>query len=196
VPGSYAALGASETYGIGAAPYSNGYAYHIAHSLGARHFLDLGIPGATLHQAYDNEISGALVGRPSLATLFFGFNDIVQGVTVRSFSSDLRDLVVTLKRANARVLIIALPDLSQLPTVKQSVPGARLIIDQWNGAMKSVARQNHVAFLNLAQSRYSAELASHPDYIAADGLHPSNRGHARLAQVVVQTIRKDNLWNP
>jgi lysophospholipase L1-like esterase len=195
LPGSYAALGASETFGIGANPYTNGYAYHVAHALGARHFVDLGIPGATLHQAYDTEIAGALSSRASLATLFFGFNDIIQGVTIDSFTSDLHDLVLTLQRAHARVLVIALPDLSQLPAVKHSVPGARQIIDRWNGAMQRVARQAHAAFLDLAISRYSLELAHHPDYISQDGLHPSNRGHARLAQVVVQTIIQDHLWN-
>ena len=41
LPGSYAALGASETYGVGAAPHTRGYAYQIAHALRAQQFVDV-----------------------------------------------------------------------------------------------------------------------------------------------------------
>jgi lysophospholipase L1-like esterase len=59
--------------------------------------------------------------------------------------------------------------------------------------MRQVARKTGAAFLNL--SSFSQELASHPDYVAADGLHPSNRGHARLAQIVAAAVQLDQLWH-
>ena len=76
LPGSYAALGASETYGVGAAPHIRGYAYQVAHALGATHFVDEGIPGATLNASYETELTNALAIRPALATVFFGYNDL------------------------------------------------------------------------------------------------------------------------
>lgn len=192
LPRSYAALGASETYGVGATTPSKGYAHLVARALGARRFRDTGIPGATLNQAYDPELTSALVIRPSLCTVFFGFNDLRSGVTLKAFVRDLYDLAVTLHRAGAQVLIIGLPDLSLLPAVHRVFPDLHSVIAEWNAGMARVARQTGAHFLDL--TRYSAELAGHPQYVSADGLHPSDAGHARLAQVVTAAIRQDRLW--
>ncbi len=185
------ALGASETYGTGAQPYTNGYAYRVARSLHARRFLDLGIPGATLDAAYQTELTRALAAHPALCTVFFGVNDLRAGVTKDNFTAELYDLVATLRRGGARVLIIGMPDLAELPAA-QAFPDAGPISRRWNTGMARVARKAGAAFLDL--SRFSHELAAHPEYLAPDGLHPSTTGHARLAQVVLAAIRADHLW--
>jgi acyl-CoA thioesterase-1 len=193
VPTAYAALGASETYGVGAQPRTQGYAYLVASALRAHPFVDTGIPGATLGGAYDTELSGALTIRPHLCTTFFGFNDYAAGVKLDAFLQELHDLVVTLERARCNVLVIGLPDLSLLPAVRASgVVGVHALVRKWNAGMKSVARKNGAHFLDLAP--FSAELAMHPEYVSADGLHPSNAGYARLAAVVVATVRKHKLF--
>ncbi len=192
LPRSYVALGASETYGIGATPVTHGYAYQVAHALHALHFDDAGIPGATLPAAYDTELSSALLARPSLCTVFFGVNDLRAQIGRGAFLQDLYDLVVTLQRAHARVLIIGLPDLQLLPAVRRAFPQLQGIVTSWNQGMSSVARRTGAAFLDLR--KFDAEITTHPGYISADGLHPSNAGHHRLAQVVVNTIRADHLW--
>jgi lysophospholipase L1-like esterase len=193
IPGAYAALGASETYGIGAAPHTDGYAYLVAHALHARHFVDVGIPGTTLSQGYDTELTQALAIRPALCTVFFGVNDLRAGVTRGAFLQDLTDLVATLRQAHAQVLIIGIPDLSKLPAVKAAhIGGLGEITSSWNAGMEEVAKHTGAHFLDLR--RYDAELAAHPNYVAADGLHPSTIGHRRLAQVVVATVRQMGLW--
>lgn len=193
LPGSYAALGASETYGMGAQPRSDAYPYQIAHALHATRFVDEGIPGTTLEQGYDTELTNALAIRPSLVTVFFGFNDISQGVSRASFLADLRDLSVTLHRAHAHVLIIGLPDLSLLPAVQRThLGGVHAIVTSWNSGMASVARQTGASFLDL--SAFSARLAAHPNYISPDGLHPSDAGHTALAQTILPAIQRNGLW--
>lgn len=191
--GSYAALGASETYGVGAEPHTRGYAWLVSHVLHARRFVNLGIPGTTLNAAYDGELTSALSIRPSLCTVFFGVNDLRAGVTRASFLLDLHDLAATLRRAHARVLIIGMPDLSHIPAVERSgIGGLHEISTSWNSGMRAVARQTGSQFLDL--SEYDREIASHPRYISGDGLHPSNAGYARLAQVVAQTVVRRGLW--
>lgn len=195
LPASYAALGASETYGMGAAPHTKGYAYLVAHVLGARHFVDTGIPGTTLDAGYDTELTDALAIRPSLCTVFFGFNDLRSGVQRGPYLRDLRDLVGALRQAHAQVLIIGLPDVSLLPAVRKAqIGGVRAIITSWNSGMATVARRTGAHFLDLSQGQFNAELAAHPNYISSDGLHPSNLGYARLAQIVAAAIRHDGLW--
>jgi acyl-CoA thioesterase I len=190
---AYASLGASETFGVGASPFSKGYAYLVEQGLHARHFVDTGIPGTTLPAGFDTELNSALAIRPALCTVFFGFNDLRGGVSRALFMSDLRDLVTTLQRGHAKVLIIGLPDLSLIPAVvKSGIPGVHAISVSWSNGMRRVARQTGAQFLDL--TAYAHELAAHPGYIAADGLHPSNQGHARLAQLVLAAIRGDHLW--
>jgi lysophospholipase L1-like esterase len=194
LPGSYAALGASETYGVGAAPHTRGYAYQIAYALGAKQFVDEGIPGTTLDAAYQTELTNALAIRPILCTVFFGYNDLAARVSRSAFLNDLHDLAFTLRQAHARVLIIGLPDLSLLPAVRRQFLAGFIHarIASWNRGMLQVARQTGVHFLDLGS--YSALLAAHPEYISQDGLHPSNAGHTALARLVLATIRKDHLW--
>jgi acyl-CoA thioesterase-1 len=194
LPGSYAALGASETYGVGASPHTRGYAYLIARALHPTQFVDEGIPGTTLSAAYQTELTNALAIRPSLVTVFFGYNDLAAGVARNAFLSDLRDLAVTLRRARSRVVIIGLPDLSLLPSVSRrfAAPVVHARIASWNAGMARVARETSAVYLDL--NAFSARLAAHPEYISSDGLHPSNAGHTALAGLVVTLIRKDSLW--
>lgn len=191
---SYAALGASETYGVGATPYHRGYAYLLAHDLGATHFVDVGIPGTTLPAGYEIELTRALEVRPSLCTVFFGVNDLRAGVHRASFVQDLHDLVATLRRAHARVIIIGIPDLALVPAVAaMHLANLQQVINSWNAGMRQVARETGSQFFNL--TRYDSEIRSHPGYVAPDGLHPSNAGHARLAQLLVQYVRTNRLWH-
>lgn len=193
LPHSYAALGASETYGVGATPRTASYPYLVKRALRARRFVDVGIPGATLGAGYETELSRALTIRPSFATVLFGTNDILAGYSRGAFLQDLRDLVLTLRQAHAQVLIVGLPDLSYFPRVRRAhIAGVHALVTSWNAGMRTVASQTGAHFLNLAT--YSQILARHPDYITADGLHPGNQAHARLAQLILAQVRRDHLW--
>ncbi len=193
LPSSYAALGASETYGIGVAPRTDSYPYLVERALHARHFVDVGIPGATLSSGYDGELSRALSIRPSFVTVLFGTNDILAGYSRGTFLRDLRDLVLTLRQARVQVLIVGLPDLSYFPRVRSAhIHGVHALITSWNSGMQSIARQTGSHFLDLAV--YSSILAKHPEYVTADGLHPGNKAHARLAQLILAEVRREHLW--
>lgn len=194
-PTAYAALGASETYGVGAQPHTAGYAYQVARALRAHPFVNLGIPGTTLDAGYQTELTSALTIRPHLCTLFFGFNDIRAHIQRAAFLQDFRDTVVTLRRAGCHVLIVGLPDLAVLPSVRRSgMAGVAIaaIVTSWNAGMRAVAARTGARFLDL--SRFSRELETHPEYISPDGLHPSNAGYTRLAQVLLATIRQNRMF--
>lgn len=193
LPGSYAALGASETYGVGVVPRTASYPYLLRRALHARHFVDVGIPGATLSAGYEDELSRALSIRPSLATVLFGTNDILAGYSRATFLRYLHDLILTLRQAHTQVLVVGLPDLSYFPRVRRAgIGGVHALVTSWNNGMRRISRQTGAHFFDLAA--YSKELARHPEYITADGLHPGNKAHARLAQLILAFIRHDRLW--
>lgn len=194
IPGTYVALGASETFGIGAQPITDSYAYLVSRRLAARHFIDAGIPGTTLSQGYNAEVAQALDARAALCTVFFGTNDLRAGIPRTAFLADLRDFIATLRRSGARVLVIGLPNLAEVPAVKKlHLPDIVGIVNAWNHGMATVSHETGATFLDLGP--FGRELAKHPEYVASDGLHPSNAGHRRIAQLVVQTIRARHLWN-
>lgn len=193
--GAYAALGASETYGIGATPRTRGYAFRVARTLHASRFVDAGIPGAPLGVAYHAELTKALSVRPSLCTVFFGFNDLRTFVPETTYLRQLRSLVTALRRAHCRVLVIGLPNLALLPAVAAfHLPGLKQVVTAWNAGTRTVAQQTGASYLDL--QAYNREIATHPSYVSADGLHPNNTGHARLAQVVGSAIQRFHLWRP
>jgi acyl-CoA thioesterase I len=190
--GSYVALGASETYGVGATPHTRGYAFLVASALHSKHFLDTGIPGTTLDAGYQAELTQALDARPSLCTVFFGVNDFQAGVSMIGFFQDLHDLVGSLRQGGSQVLVIGIPDLSYVPAVARLHFGdLRQVVASWNSGMRRATLQAGGHFLDLAA--YGRELATHHNYVAADGLHPSNAGHARLAQIIVTALRQQHL---
>ena len=190
---SYAALGASETAGVGAHPLDHGYAYLVHDSLDGSvdAFADTGIPGATLAEAQQTELNRALAIHPTVCTMFFGVNDIRAGVALSDFTAALADSVATLRRTGANVLVIGIPSLSQLPALRYP---SRSNLDEmtrdWNEAMRTVAARTGAAFLSLEQ--FSGEISSHPEYLSPDGLHPSNAGHQRLAEVILAALRSEH----
>lgn len=195
---AYAALGASETYGVGAMPVTKGYAYRLrdALHLDASSFAAVGIPGATLAQAYQNELGNALAIRPTVSTVFFGVNDIRDRVPVAQFASDLTDLVTTLRRGHSEVLVVGVPQLADLPAFRRLFPTAQLnaLTEEWNTAIQQVSKQAGSGYLSLES--FSQELLAHPELVATDGLHPSDVGHARLATIILAAMQADGYVPP
>jgi lysophospholipase L1-like esterase len=64
---TYAALGASETYGVGAEPRTEGYAFLVARALTAETFVNAGVSGATLREAAETEVRTVVAARPALS---------------------------------------------------------------------------------------------------------------------------------
>jgi lysophospholipase L1-like esterase len=191
---SYAALGASETYGVGAIPHTSGYAYLVARALHAHPYINTGIPGTTVDAGYQSELTDALGRRPRLATVFFGVNDLRAGVDRASFLGDLHDLVATLRQARTQVIIVGVPDVSLLPAVRrQHISGVNTTVASWNRGMRAIARQTGAHYLDL--TAFTHTLATHSNYIAPDGLHPSTIGHRRLARIVLNAIHQWHLWS-
>jgi lysophospholipase L1-like esterase len=56
----------------------------------------------------------------------------------------------------------------------------------WQSAIRDTAAAHGASVVEL--SRYADEIAAHPEYISADGFHPSTAGYARLAAIVAEAI--------
>src|ERR1700674_5760549 len=114
---TYVAIGASDTFGIGAEdPYSENWPSDLASLLGGTniHLINLGIPGILIHDTLRLELPVALDAHPNLVTIWLGVNNIANNVPVSSFASDLETLLSRLQGSSqhVRIAIANIPDLT------------------------------------------------------------------------------------
>jgi lysophospholipase L1-like esterase len=187
---TYVALGASDAYGIGTDdPDRWNWPSVMAGELGVPvHLVNLGIPGATVEDALRVELPVALDAHPAIVTIWLAVNDLAGGSTLAAYSQRLMALVDALRRGTAaRIFIGNLPDLSLVPYFSANDPAAlRAQVAAWNAAILGVCRSEGAYLVDLNADW--KDLAAHPEYISADGLHPSTDGAARIADAFVAAL--------
>ncbi len=189
---TYVALGASDAYGIGTQnPARDNWPTVLVGMLGPTvHLINLGIPGVTLVQAEESELSIAIDQHPDIITVWLAVNDLADHVKLNTYDLQLRSLLTMLRdRTHARVYVGNVPDLTLLPAFSGADPTALSAeVQQWNAVIAADCRADGAQLVDL----YSgwSELASHPEYIASDGFHPSTTGAARLAAIFAAAIRR------
>jgi lysophospholipase L1-like esterase len=190
-PLTFVALGASDAYGVGTEdPASQSWPSALARQLGPNvHLVNLGIPGETLGQALQAELPVALGVRPDLVTVWLAVNDFTDGVPLPAYQSQLQALLTQLATTHARVYVADIPDLTALPAfAAQDVTTLRARVQQWNTTIAAVCVASGAHLVDLYS--YGSQLAAHPEYVSADGFHPSALGAQRLAQLFATAIRQ------
>jgi lysophospholipase L1-like esterase len=187
----YAAIGASDTFGFGTSdPYADNWPTELAHRLGPSvHLVNLGIPGIHVEQALRLELPIALDVHPDLVTIWLAVNDLADHVPVEAYAHNL-DLLLTRLQAgapHARIALANVPDLTLLPHFRAfDQQWLRTQIQAYNAAIAASVSRHHVLLVDLSTQSYN--LAQHPEYISADGLHPSVIGYVALADLFYQAL--------
>ena len=188
---TYVAIGASDTYGIGADdPQTQNWPADLSTLLGAQvHLINLGVPNIDVHAALDVELPVALDAHPGLVTIWLAVNDLADNVPVGSYAHDL-DLLLTRLRAvgpHVRIAVANVPDLTLLPRFKSyDVQKLHTQILAYNAVIASVVARHSALLVNL----YQSTLAQHPEYISSDGFHPSTIGYTQVAQLFYQILKR------
>jgi len=193
-PVTYVALGASDAVGVGADdPNTQGYVPRIIARLPkGSAALNLGINGATLHEALTQELPDAVNAQPTIITVWLVGNDFRDCTPLTQYAADLDALLTQLhQRTHAQIFAANTPQMGALPYFQQGAPGGgacfagaspRQVNDlaaRWNQAINPIITRDGAVLVDL----YSSDLASHPDYVSQDGFHPSSAGYARLADL-------------
>jgi acyl-CoA thioesterase-1 len=187
---TYVAIGASDAFGIGTQdPQTQSWPADLSRALGGPvHLINLGIPSATADVAQRDEVPVALAMRPALVTIWLGVNDFDDNVPLATFSRQLQTIITTLKQNGSPVIYVGnLPDLALLPSFKDRDPIAlEQQIQAWNASIAAICVASNVTLVDIYTTW--SELGTHPDYIAADGLHPSTLGAQKIADLFATTI--------
>ncbi|GAC1383328.1 MAG: SGNH/GDSL hydrolase family protein [Ktedonobacteraceae bacterium] len=189
---TYVALGASDTFGIGADdPQSENWPTDLSQKLGSGvRLVNLGVPDISLHQALSVEAPVAIDAHPDLVTIWLAVNDLNNDVPLKSYASDLDLLLSRIQAADlhTRIAVANIPDLTLLPYFKtDDLQTLFTRIQNYNSTIASVVKRHHVVLVDLYRQWH--ELRDHPEYISNDGLHPSTLGYTRIAEIFYQTLQ-------
>jgi acyl-CoA thioesterase-1 len=207
-PYVYAALGASETVGIGTSdPARESFPQQLLGLLSRQSVLyNFGLPSETTQKALADEVPQAVAVRPDLATVFFNVDDIAAGVPPADFQARLDQIVAALRAGgHTTVLLANTPRLDDLPAYQNCLRGlpscplgsSTLLANQaqlgqltsaYNFAIAQVAQSRQAIVVDLF--RQSAAVAQHPEYVSEDGFHPSRFGAAAIAESFAAAIPK------
>ena len=187
---TYVAIGASDAYGVGTDdPDRTSWPTDLRDAFGPDvHLINLGIPGATVAQALQDELPIAQASKPDVITVWLAVNDLADGVPLVDYRQQLLSLLTSLRqRTHARIFVGNVPDLTLLPHFFGIDPYKLTVeVNQWNLAIASICRETGVTLVDIHSAW--ADLAEHPDYISSDGFHPSAAGARQLAEFFAHAI--------
>jgi len=189
----YVALGDSFTAGSGC-PEGLGWADRLASGLRARHaslsYRNFAVDGATSAEVME-QLGEAVELEPDLVTIVCGANDILRSTRpdVDAYSRHLAGIFRRLRGAVPRVRIVTATSPERWDFVRLGPRTRERIETQTrclNGVTRGLAEAHRVPCLDVAGH---PELADR-DNFAADGLHPSPKGHARAARGFAGLLRQ------
>ena len=201
----YAALGASETVGIGAQdPRRQAWpmVFYVTALPRSAVFYSFGIAGETTEAALTAELPAALAVRPTLATVWLDVDDLVAGVSPADYEARLGEIVHALRRGGAaRVLVANTPYLDRLPLYlacragRTACPFAGQVpapaqldaeVDAYDAAIARVAQREGAVLVDLHSAGEVPD--QHPDWVSPDGFHPSAAGYAAIASMFAAAL--------
>jgi acyl-CoA thioesterase I len=211
-PVVYAAIGASETYGVGAADrYRQAWpqVFYTDALPPSAVLYNFGIPGATTAQALHDEVPAAVAVHPTVVTVWLNVNDLIGGVAAPDYEAQLRQLLRALRQGGkARVLVANTPDLTQLPAYRACLPNApaggpaclipaglmptpeavAAAVAAYNRAIGDATKHEGATLVDLHLG--DSQIRQHPEWLSPDGFHPSTAGYAVIAKQFEDAYRR------
>ncbi|MDW8804943.1 SGNH/GDSL hydrolase family protein [Streptomyces scabiei] len=185
----YVAIGDSMTEGLGdpgPAGGHRGWADRLAETLAERQpdltYANLAVRGRTAGQVRAEQLGAALELKPDLVTVMAGMNDLVRsGFDAASVAADIEEMFARLRASGARVATVNFPDLGKVsPLARRVLPR---VVDL-NTRLRAAADRHGVLVLDV----FARPVTTDPRLWAADRLHASPLGHARIASGMAHTL--------
>ena len=207
----YAAVGASETLGVGATRATTDAWPQVFFRTAlppAAIYYNFGLSGDTVSEAQSDQAPEALGIDPTLVTVWLNVNDLLAGVPPASYRVQLQGLVHALRRdGKAQVLVANTPYVDRLPVYLacQGKPASSTIrcpmspvvhlepaainglVDAYNVAIAAVVKQEGAVLVDLHARGEIPD--THPEWVSADGFHPSSAGYAAIAAIFAERYR-------
>ena len=193
-PFVYVALGDSTTEGIGASDSSKSFPALVYVALKKElpfvEYHNLGKKSAQVKDVIEKQLSAAVERKPDLVTISVGANDAMKKIGTKNFLLHFRVLLKSLtEQTDAIIVVNNIPDfvLTTLPVPLVVKNLANLKAKKINKILEEEAKAMGAVFVDIhAQSKM---FRNYKDLISADGLHPSDLGHAIWGAAIVSALR-------
>jgi lysophospholipase L1-like esterase len=198
-PIRYAALGASDTVGVGSrAPARENWTARIRAALPENTVYErFARSGITLGEAVNVEVPRVIAFRPTLVTMWLSVNDALGQVPLPTYQKSLQATLERLTReTDAQVVLLNVPDLAALAPAHaspQSRAQLRELVSVWNAAIATVARPYGQRVLVVDLLPASKQLPEHAEWVSDDGFHPSPEGYQKLADLTLEAMHRAGL---
>ena len=151
---------------------------------------NLGVNGYTSADLVRDELPALADLDPGFVTLLIGVNDVVQGVPLETYETNVTTILdVLLARLPAdRILAVAIPDYTVTPAGADYGDPARQHdgIVANNAAMERLARDRGIAYVDIFD--LSLRAADERALVADDGLHPSGAQYALWVERILPVL--------
>lgn len=148
----------------------NGYKYHV---------INLGVSGDTTTGGL-GRLDYALSLRPAILILELGGNDGLRGVPVASTKSNLEKMIVTSLKSGASVVLAG---MTLPPNYGPDYVRA------FESAYKDLAKKYKLQLIPFLMQDILAQLRTQPGLMQRDGIHPTAKGHAIIAETVFRYLQ-------
>jgi acyl-CoA thioesterase I len=215
-PPLYVAIGASETYGVGAEDPLRDSWPHVFFKTAlppSTSFVNLGIPGATVEDALDRELPYAVKLDPEIVTVWLNVNDMIAGFTPQDYERNLSRLLKELSDKGVEQILVAnTPPLDHLPAyrncrrpaaaesvecsfaLRRRLPTREALNDMvadYNRAVARAATRTGAVVVDLHRRALELrEAGREEELISDDGFHPSSAGHKAVAEAFARALNR------
>jgi len=178
----------------------NGYAMRIVSNFTARYprlnvkFINRGIGGDTVRMLADRWNEDCLAIKPDIISILIGINDtwrryegVMEHTTTESFKSTYHDILTQVKEKTNAQLVILEPFLLHYPEDRAKF---REDLDPKIQAVRELAREFGAIYIPLDGMFAAAATQKPNEEWADDGVHPTQAGHALIADAWLDTIQK------
>jgi acyl-CoA thioesterase I len=149
---------------------STGYSYRV---------VNLGVSGDTSTGGL-GRAGYAVSLHPAVVILELGGNDGLRGIPVAATKQNLESIIIQLKRAGSAVLLAG---MTLPPNYGEAY------IRSFEQAYKDLAERHSLPLIPFLMEDIRSRLASTPDLMQRDGIHPTAKGHALIAETVFRYLK-------
>jgi lysophospholipase L1-like esterase len=191
---TYLALGDSYTIGE-LVPLTKSFPYQVVQQLRNKDYNFhapeiIARTGWTSDELQDAISRYKLLPKYDYVTLLVGVNNQYRGRDVIEYKEQFEELLkksIELTGKKDHVIVISIPDYSATPYAA-SMDKEKITkeIDVFNGVNKALSIQYKVQYLDITAD--SREVASRPELVTSDGLHPSEKEYKKWAGRIVDSI--------
>jgi acyl-CoA thioesterase-1 len=191
----YVALGDSYTIGTSVKPrdrWPNQLVRALRPDADVSLVQNLASNGATTAEVMTQQLPALDELNANVVSLLVGVNDVVRGVDVATYRTNLRSILALLAgQLPARsVVVVTTPDYTLTPAGsdygERSRQSAR--IKAFNAALQEEASHEGMRVVDITP--VSNLVPSDPTLLAADGLHPSGKQYAGWVELIAPQVRE------